>query len=70
MDTGCTAQTREGIKEAGVIFVVLSKSLYEDKDSLKMLKQSDTIKRAAAGEANVVFLFNREPLATFSHRQL
>lgn len=70
VDTGCTAQTREGIKEAGVIFVVLSKSLYEDENSLQMLRDSDTIKRAAAGEANVVFLFNREPLTTFRHRQL
>lgn len=70
VDTGCTAQTREGIKEAGVVFVVLSKSLYEDENSLKMLKDTDTIKRAAAGEANVVFLFNREPLASFMHRQL
>ena len=70
VDVGCMAQTREGIKEAGVIFVLLSKSLYEDKDSLRLLKETDTIKRAAAGEANVVFLFNRETQPNFKHRQL
>lgn len=60
VDTGCMAQTREGVKEAGVVFVVLKKSLNEDESSLQLLKDSDTIKRAVAGEANVVFLFNRE----------
>ena len=70
VDVGCMAETREGIKEAGVVFVVLSKSLYEDKNSLDLLRDTDTIKRAAAGEANVVFLFNREPQPNFKHRQL
>ena len=70
VDVGCMAQTREGIKEAGVIFVLLSKSLYEDENSLRLLRDTDTIKRAAAGEANVVFLFNRELQPNFKHRQL
>jgi len=70
VDTGCIAQTREGIKEAGVVFVVLDKSLNQGKDALKLLKESDTIKRAASGDANVVFLFNREKQTTFNHRQL
>jgi len=70
VDTGCSAQTREGVKQAGVVFVVLAKSLYEDENSLRLLQDSDTIKRAAAGEANVVFLFNREPLTGYKHRQL
>ena len=70
VDVGCMAQTREGIKEAGVVFVLLSKSLYEDDNSLRLLRETDTIKRAAAGEANVVFLFNRETQPNFKHRQL
>jgi len=70
VDTGCIAQTREGIKEAGVVFVVLDKSLNQGKDALKLLKDSDTIKRAASGDANVVFLFNREKQTTFNHREL
>jgi len=70
VDTGCAAQTREGVKEAGVVFVVLSKSLSEDRSSLKLLKESGTVKRAAAGEAKVVFIFNREPQSTYQHRKL
>jgi len=59
-NTRCQQQTREGIKEAGVVFVVLKKNLRGDKDSIELLERTDTIKRVAAGEANVVFLFNRE----------
>jgi hypothetical protein len=70
VDTGCAAQTREGVKAAGVVFVVLAKSLREDKDSLRLLRESETVKRAAAGEANVVFLFNREPQAGCRFREL
>lgn len=70
VDTGCSAETREGVKDASVIFVILNKSLHEDENSLNMLRESDTIKRAAAGEANVVFLFNREKGDGFCHRQL
>ena len=69
-DSGCMVQTHDGIKDAGVVFVVLKKSLYEDKDSLDLLRDSETIKRAAAGEANVVFLFNREPEPNYQHGQL
>jgi len=70
VDTGCAAQTREGIKNAGVVFVVLAKSLNEDQASLRLLKESETLKRAAAGEANVVFLFNRETQNDYRHREL
>ena len=47
-----------------------AQSLSEDKATLQLLRDSDTIKRAAAGEANVVFLFNREIGDGFKHRQL
>jgi hypothetical protein len=70
VDTSCAAQTREGIKNAGVVFVVLAKSLNEDQASLRLLKESETLKRAAAGEANVVFLFNRETQNDYRHREL
>jgi len=70
VDSACAAETREGVKEAAVVFVVLAKSLYEDKSSLRLLKESETVKRAAAGEAKVVFMFNREPQSDYKHREL
>ena len=60
VNTRCQQQTREGVKEAGVVFVVLKKSVRGDKDTLAVLERADTYKRVVAGEANVVFLFNRE----------
>jgi len=69
-DGGCTAETRAGVKAAGVVIMVLFKGLSADGGSLKLEQTSGLIERLAAGLADVAFVFNREPQTNFKHREL
>ena len=61
-DPGCMLQIREGIKEAGAVFVVLKKDLSADKNTCNLLKDGGLLTRVLLPDEplNLVFLFNRE----------
>lgn len=61
VDGGCLVQTIEGLQRAGVVFVVLKKSLAVDKTTSKLLEESGLLKRVVQNnDIDVVFITNRE----------
>lgn len=61
VDGRCLVQTVEGLQRAGVVFVVLKKSLSVDKSTVKLLEASGLLRRVVQNnDIEVVFIFNRE----------
>lgn len=52
--------TRQGVENAGVVFVLLKRDLAAADGDLKLMQKCGVIKRALIDEGTVVFLFNRE----------
>ena len=63
-DVSCLQQTRDGITDAKVIFVVLRRGLKGSETTINLLEKCDIFKRALLSDAServeVVMLFNRE----------
>jgi len=68
-DPMCEQQTNEGVLEAGCIFVMLSKTLEEDKDT-KSLLTSKAAPLVLQGTSSVVFLICREHQAPCAPRDV
>ena len=48
------------MQDAKVVFVILRRSLNQDRTTLKLLQQSAVVKSVLLGCCDVVFLFNQE----------
>lgn len=61
VDPKCFAQTVDGLKDVGAVYVVLRKSLFEDKATLGLLEEAGLLRRIVQhGDVDVVFITNRE----------
>ena len=52
--------TRQGVENAGVVFVLLKRDLAAAGEDLKLMRKCGVVKRALIEQGTVVFLFNRE----------
>jgi hypothetical protein len=60
-DPNCLAQSMEGLQRAGVVYVLLLKSLHEDKNTLDKMGESGLLRRIVQNkDIEVIFITNRE----------
>ena len=64
VDSSCLQQTRDGVKDASVVFVVTAKTLQEDKGTVELMKEVSLFRRALLplgdGGVEIIFICNRE----------